>query len=1169
MDIQIVIDVFVTRLLPLLTWGALIYLLLRWAFQRWEIHLAGKRALSLKFPVSPMVYLSRKILVEELVSDSQVQTAINEFAAESGEHASDIEKTVRRYGFEIVPAFKAVFYFSIGYGLAKLLLLTFYRTRMVENAGENYERVGRDATVVLFMNHRSNMDVLLVNYLLSNQSTVSHAAGEWARLWPLHHLVRLAGNYVVDREADDPLYRLVLKRYVQMAVSQGIHLGIFPEGGLTRDGQIQPLQFGLLNYVATANWPGHDRDVVFIPVAFNYDKIPEQLGLVFGDKQQYRARGKLYLAYSSMMFCLKLLTLMVTPRNKRFGWACASFGEPVSLKSWQRSRGIDLKTLSKKRQRQHINALGNQLMGEVRQIMPVLPIHLLALALLEDESKVWPQSELFQRAGKLRLAVESATAPVFSYEVSETQAYQQALDMLQDMGVVQCTPDQKNDQRVVVAPEQTDMLRYYTNSISHYLKPEDSARMAEFTPVSSAHADQAAKNHLAIFMQSLQRVQEQIIDGEGFIGHFYRLFMGASPDIAQKFSNTDMARQHLHLQQSLEHMQDFFVSGKPSERLRRIAASHSESGKNIPHEMYVLWLQSLLVAVKQYDDQHDARIELSWRTVMLPGIDYMSSQYDSAEQSSDSMESIESMHSGAELPDIETLPSIEKQGIARWVEHWSQRDPDKVALRGADRTFSYSELEKEVNQLAAGMSQKLGVGNGDRVAYLAQNRPEFIVLLFACARLGAILVPINFRLVPVEQQRLIERAEIKVLFLESARLNAMQGDSKGYRYVVLDNQVHGNADFGYHDLLVDEAFVAKNVVDNPGQMDSPLLLVFTSGSTGDPKGVVLNQSAVHWNALNSRVMHDMQRSDHIVTTLPFFHVGGINIQTLPALHLGATVSIIAEFDPAQFAAFVESQRPTLTVLVPAQMQQLMALPNWNIINMTSLRAVSTGSTLVNKNLIRSWANKGIPVIQIYGCTESGPIAVHQTVEGIGPGLGSVGHPALYTQVRIADEDGRALATGSEGEILLRGPNIMSHYWRDKEATSQALRDGWLSTGDLGYLDKNQRLYIVGRKKRLIISGGENIHPAEIEQVLEQHPDISEAAVVGITNSKWGEVPVAVLSVRAGAELTEQTIRDYLAQHLGRYKHPRHILMAGEIPHTALGKIAYAEVSELVKREKME
>jgi fatty-acyl-CoA synthase len=347
-------------------------------------------------------------------------------------------------------------------------------------------------------------------------------------------------------------------------------------------------------------------------------------------------------------------------------------------------------------------------------------------------------------------------------------------------------------------------------------------------------------------------------------------------------------------------------------------------------------------------------------------------------------------------------------------------------------------------------------------------------------------------------------------------------------------------------------------------MDSPLFIIFTSGSTGDPKGVILTQGAVHWNALNSRAMHDMRRSDHIATTLPFFHVGGINVQTLPALQVGATVSVFSRFDPEEFLDFVHEERPTLTVLVPAQMQALMKLPGWDLTDMTSLRAVTTGSTIVDKDLIRTWANKGVPVIQIYGCTESCPIAVHQTVEGIGPGLGTVGHAALYTELRVADDSGMRVEQGCEGEILLRGPNIMGQYWRDEAATRAAFRDGWLLTGDLGYQDQDGRLHIVGRKKRLIISGGENIHPVEIEQVLERHPGVQEAAVIGIPNPEWGEIPVAVVSIGKGSEVNEVSIRRHLDQHLGRYKHPRHIVIAESLPHTGLEKIAYPEVGVMVE-----
>ena len=1097
-------------------------------------------------------------MIEELVHDQIIQSAIEKLTQESGEDVADIEKRIRRYAYEIVPAFKAVFYFSIGYWLAKILLLTLYRAKMVLSAGSQYEQVGRDATVVLFMNHRSNMDVLLVNYLLSNQSTVSHAAGEWARLWPLHHLVRLAGNYVVDREADDPLYRLVLKRYVQMAVSQGIHLGIFPEGGLTRDGNIQPLQFGLLNYVCTADWPGHDRDVIFIPTAFNYDRVPEQQGLVHGAKKEYRQRSQLHLAGSSLMFCLKLFAMMCTPWKKRFGWACASFGEPISFKNWQRSRGIDIKSLPKQQQRQHINELGEQLMQDVRAIIPVLPIHLLALALLENETAEWTEAALVKRAEQLRLAVESANAPIFAYNTDHADAYQQALQMLEKSDAL--TFDEQRS--INFTAEQADMLRYYCNSVSHYLLPQysklHSTSHRQFDTDSSIGFDPSDKNQLSIFLQSQQRVQEKVIDGRSFIAHFYDKFIATSPSIAAKFKDTDMQRQQEHLQLSLEHMVDFFVAGKPSERLRRTAESHGTTGRDIASEMYDVWLSRLLDTVKIYDDEYDPRTGLCWRSVMLPGIDYMRGQHDMQSQSNSQKQLLKQTHTDPTASLSNDHNGEQAQGIVRWIQHWSQRDPNKLALRSKQRSLSYAELENEIEHLAAGLSHLLGVAAGDRVAYLAPNRVEFIVLLFACAKLGAILTPINLRLSPTEQEKLIRRADVKAILIEPAELRALSKSIEDIQCVSLDGENEPNSALHYRDLLID-----KPPPVSSGSMNSPLLLVFTSGSTGEPKGAVLTQSAVHWNAQNSQVMHDLKRSDHIATSLPFFHVGGINIQTLPALHVGATVSIFSEFDATEFAQFVESQKPTLTVLVPVQMQQMMALANWNKLDMSSLRAVSTGSTLVNKDLIRLWANKGIPVIQIYGCTESGPIAVHQTVEGIGPGLGSVGHSALHTEVKIVNFEGETLTSGSEGEILLRGPHIMSHYWQDEPATEQALHNGWLSTGDLGYLDKDQRLVIVGRKKRLIISGGENIHPAEIEQILEQHPAISEAAVVGIADVKWGEVPVAILSL-TDPEFSQQDVRSYLEQHLGRYKHPRHILFVDTIPHTALGKIAYPEVSELAE-----
>lgn len=1136
------------HLLPSLAWLALFVLFIRWLLGRWAMRLTAKRSFRLKFPASPMAFLNRKVIIESLVNSAEIQTAIRQNASKSDDHLELIEKRVRAYAEEIVPAFSVVYYFAIGYWMARTLLRTFYQVRMVRDAQQEYEKIGPDATVVMLMNHRSNMDVLLVNYLLSNRSTVSHAAGEWARLWPLNHLVKLAGNYVVDRESSDPLYRLVLRRYVQMSVSYGIHLGVFPEGGLSRDGSVQELYFGLLNYVATASWPGQDRDIVFIPVSFNYDLIPEQERLVFEDQREFRERGKLYVACSSFMFCLKTLWLLVTPRDKRFGWACASFGKPLSLKNWQRARGINLTEMTRGQRRQQVDELGRELMFAALDMIPVLPVHILAITLQEHSRSKWTEADLLASAEHFAAAFNDAGAPLFFYEKPREAAYKLALNRLLKLDVV-CRND---DASLSLVTERSAMLDYYTNSVAHYLQPRKLNDTQDVHFLDSDPVKTRISRHLAVMSESYDRVLSKPHAGESFFEGFYSLFLNHSATISDKFSGTDMRAQQAHLQLSVEHMADFFVTRKPSGRLRQIASSHSQSGRDITPELYAVWLRCLLDTVARFDDAFSPLVQQSWHAVMQPGIEYMQGQYRRSA-------------STGSLPPASMHHQID--GINRWLDQWALRTPDKLAVKGERHGYTYSELADNAARLASGLRHGLDVQPGDRVAYLALNRVEFIVLIFACAQTGAILVPINFRLAVEEQACLIDRAEVKALFVAQEFASVVASCGTDYRCINLDacvttdKNTADNNTLAYQTLLNEHARLKSQY----GSLESPLFIVFTSGSTGEPKGAVLTQGAVHWNALNSRLMHDMNRSDHVATTLPFFHVGGINIQSLPALQVGATVSVFSNFEPATFMDFLQQQKPTLTVLVPSQMQQLMELPGWLGTDMSSLKAVATGSAIVSKDLIRAWANKGVPVIQIYGCTESCPIAIHQTVDGIGPGLGTVGHPALYTDVCILNQQGEAVGPGCEGEVALKGPNLMSHYWRDEAASQATFRNGWLLTGDLGYQDGNGRLCIVGRKKQLIISGGENIHPVEIERVLEQHDDVREAAVVGVDDPKWGEVPVAAISTVSGEAIPEEAMQAHLKQHLGRFKHPRHILLLDDLPRTALGKVAYSQVTEFVKQ----
>ena len=333
-----------------------------------------------------------------------------------------------------------------------------------------------------------------------------------------------------------------------------------------------------------------------------------------------------------------------------------------------------------------------------------------------------------------------------------------------------------------------------------------------------------------------------------------------------------------------------------------------------------------------------------------------------------------------------------------------------------------------------------------------------------------------------------------------------------------------------------------------GDLASPLLLVYTSGTTGRPKGAVLTQGALLWNALNSIAAHDMTSADHVLTVLPMFHVGGLNIQTTPAILAGATITLARRFDPDETLDLLETRRPTLFLAVPAVAQALSRHPRFAAADLSSLRAMCTGSSTVPEAVIRPWMDRGIPVTQVYGMTESGPIAIALSIADAARKVGSCGKPAAHSEARIVDAEGRDVAQGQPGEIWLRGPNVMTGYWRNPEATADAFTDGWLRTGDIGHQDADGFYYVDDRKKDVVISGGENIYPAELEAVLADCPHIAEAAVIGRPDPTWGEVPVACIVPHPNTTLTRADVLALFPDRLARYKHPRDVIFLNAPPH---------------------
>jgi fatty-acyl-CoA synthase len=480
--------------------------------------------------------------------------------------------------------------------------------------------------------------------------------------------------------------------------------------------------------------------------------------------------------------------------------------------------------------------------------------------------------------------------------------------------------------------------------------------------------------------------------------------------------------------------------------------------------------------------------------------------------------------------------------------------PDKVAIHFEGESLTYAAFHARIEQTARVLQAELGVGSGDRVAILSLNRPDYLVLLYACARLGALLVPLNWRLAVAEQLFILSDAGAKVLVLERAFaeiLPALENTLPDARIVGLDfAPPRGNA---FEKLLAQARDDDRNP---PADLACPLLIVYTSGTTGRPKGAVQRQEALLWNGVMSQHMHGLTSDDHVLTVLPFFHVGGLNIQTTPALHHGATVTIHARFTPEAALATIARERPTLTVLVPAIIQAVSDHPDWASTDLSSLKAVSTGSTIVPPHLIERLVARGVPVLQVYGSTETCPVAVYTRLGGDLSRVGSTGLPGLCCEAIVIDDAGHELPPDAPGEIAVRGPNVFCEYWGNEQATREALHDGWYRTGDIGRRDADGYFWVHDRKKNLIISGGENIYPAEVERVLLEHPEVRECGVIGRPDPRWDEVPVAYVIRREGCLVEAEHLKAHVLTQLARFKVPRDIVFVDDLPRTALGKVQH-------------
>ncbi len=466
--------------------------------------------------------------------------------------------------------------------------------------------------------------------------------------------------------------------------------------------------------------------------------------------------------------------------------------------------------------------------------------------------------------------------------------------------------------------------------------------------------------------------------------------------------------------------------------------------------------------------------------------------------------------------------------------------------RKSDHTLEYdfAKFWRRVERVTAHLQSTWGVQQGDRVAWLGFNHELQLVALVACARLGAVFLPLNFRLAVPELQQVVQDAQPRLLVHDTYHVNtapALQG---------------AHLQHTHHDSLI--ATASPRGLNLPSvHNDMPLLLVYTSGTTGIPKGAVHTQAALLANARASAWAHDFVPGDKVLSTLPMFHVGGLCIQTLPALLAGIEVVLHPRFDPSAWLNEMHMSRPTLSLLVPATMRAVFEHPRWAETSLACLRGIMTGSSTVPLAYLETLHARGVPVGQVYGTTETGPVSIVLRLPDAMARVGASGWPHPEAQVKLIDAQGQEVGPAETGEVCIRAANLMRGYWRADGEPNSGLQDGWFHSGDLGQRAEDGCITIVGRSKDMIISGGENIYPAEIENQLVTLPGVVECAVVGLPDERWGEVPVAVLvrsSDQVGQSLASEAVLQHLQSRIARFKLPRRVVFMVSLPKSALGKV---------------
>jgi fatty-acyl-CoA synthase len=488
-----------------------------------------------------------------------------------------------------------------------------------------------------------------------------------------------------------------------------------------------------------------------------------------------------------------------------------------------------------------------------------------------------------------------------------------------------------------------------------------------------------------------------------------------------------------------------------------------------------------------------------------------------------------------------------------WLKNRARITPNRIAVVDGDtkKRWTYAQINDRANYLAAYLIS-LGIQKGDRIVLVSPNHISYFDLYFACEKIGAIFVPLNWRLSNVEIQYII-RDCMPSLIAYHSDVSELIGNKVASPTFIVDSH-----SYEQQVLYKREANWRANSIPK----EAPLAIIYTGGTTGKPKGVVLTHQSIFCNSTNTILSWNLNGNDTTLTVLPMFHTGGLFSLTMPLLQIGGKVVFTRKFDPEKTVALLKDELCTIVLLVPTMHQMVIETSAFQHSTFPSMHTFLSGGAPCSHVIYQAYEQKGLTFKEGYGLTEAGPNNFYIDPSDVPNKIGSVGKPMLFNEALLIKDDGTEAASDEVGELLIKGHHVFDHYWNNSEETMATKVNGWLHTGDLVKKDKDGYFFIVGRKKDMIITGGENVYPLEVEHVIAQHKHVSEVAVVGMAHDKWGEIVVAYIVLKKQNSISEVELKIFCQQKLAGYKVPKKFIFVEDLPKTHVGKIDKKELMKL-------